>query len=132
MICRKCSLFIFYLICASQIALAQTGIIQTYAGNGTGSFSGDGGAATNATIFHPFGLAVDATGNLYIADIQNARVRKIDASTLNITTVAGGGLGGDGVLAPSARLSAPCNVRADASANLYLSDSCVSASSGSG
>src|SRR5258706_10150865 len=132
MVFRKYSLFIFYLICAGQIALAQTGIIQTYAGTGTGSFSGDGGAATNATIFQPFGLAVDSSGNLYIADVQNARVRKVDASTLKIATVAGGGLGGDGGLATGARRSGPCGVKGDSSANLYLSHSCLWGSPGSG
>src|SRR5690348_531683 len=60
---------------------AATGIITTYAGTGVGGFFGDGGPATSGSLYNPFGIALDAVGNLYIADTQNFRVRRVDAST---------------------------------------------------
>jgi streptogramin lyase len=67
------------------------GIISTYAGTGERGFSGDGGIATNARFEHPSGLAVDGKGNLYIADYLSNRIRRVDAVTRVITTVAGDG-----------------------------------------
>src|ERR1035438_6040673 len=64
------------------------GIITTVAGNGTNGYSGDGGAATNAELFSPTNVAVDATGNLFIADDYNQRIRKVSTNGI-ITTVAG-------------------------------------------
>ena len=66
-------------------------IITTVAGNGTGTYAGDGGAATNASLNTPFSVAFDASGGLYIADTINNRVRKVDTSGV-ITTVAGNGI----------------------------------------
>jgi len=96
-------------------------IITTVAGGGVG----DGGPATNAPIAHPAGVAVDASGNLYIADSENHRVRKVDTSGI-ITTVAGNGTAGysgDGGPATNASLRAPNGVAVDASGNLYIADS---------
>jgi len=118
------------LICAGFNA--QTGLIQTYAGSGNLGFSGDGGPAVSANIATPFGLALDANGNLYIAVAENQRVRVVNSSSGIITTVAGGGTGGNGGLATSAELTGPCDVKLDASGDLYLSDSCITASAGSG
>ena len=70
-----------------------SGNITTVAGNGTAGFSGDGGAATSAQLFQPHGLTFDSSGNLFIADTRNNRIRKVDTSG-NITTVAGTGTGG--------------------------------------
>ena len=101
-------------------------IITTVAGNGTLGFSGDGGAATSASLSFPRAVAVDGSGNLYIADQLNERVRRVDVATGVITTVAGngtGGFSGDGGLATSAQLNVPRGVAVDGSGNLYVSDS---------
>src|ERR1700751_4501787 len=100
-------------------------IIQTVAGNGTSGFSGDNGAAATASLSEPFGVAVDAVGNLYIADTSNHRIRKVDASGV-ITTVAGNGtegFSGDGGPATSAALNTPIGVAVDVAGNLYIADS---------
>ncbi len=78
------------LLCAIS-AWAASGDIVTIAGNGTSGFSGDGGPATSASLYGPAGVTVDAAGNIYIADTCNYRIRKVDASTGSITTVAGNG-----------------------------------------
>src|SRR5207244_6520452 len=70
---------------------AATGIITTVAGNGDLGFAGDDGAATSASLYYPSGVALDASGNLYIADQNNTRIRKVDAATGIITTVSGSG-----------------------------------------
>ncbi len=104
---------------------ASTGNISTVAGTGTAGYSGDGAAATSARLRSPRGVAVDGAGNLYIADYSNRRIRKVDASTGNISTVAGTGLlgySGDGGAATSARLSNPYGVAVDGSGNLYIAD----------
>ena len=78
---------------------AATGVITTVAGTGAAGYGGDGGPATAAALNYPAGVAVDAAGNLFIADTYNHRVRRVDAATGVITTVAGtgaAGLGGDG------------------------------------
>ena len=69
-----------------------TGIITTVAGNGTEGYSGDGGLATNAELYYPFGVAVDSNGNIYIADSGNNRIRKVNSTTGIITTIAGNGI----------------------------------------
>ncbi|MFI5112212.1 MAG: choice-of-anchor D domain-containing protein [Terriglobales bacterium] len=101
-----------------------SGTITTVAGNGTAGYSGDGGPATSAKLSYPYGVAVDRAGNLYIADVYNNRVRKVDASGI-ITTVAGNGTGGysgDGGPAISAELY-PQGVAVDSAGNLYIGDS---------
>ncbi len=106
----------------------STGIITTVAGTGRNSgFSGDGGSATAAQLNHPWGVAADGAGNLYIADSHNHRIRKVDVSTGIITTVAGNGrnsgFSGDGGPATAAQLNHPRGVAADGAGNLYIADS---------
>ncbi|OJJ17694.1 hypothetical protein BKI52_27925 [marine bacterium AO1-C] len=103
--------------------VATNGIITTVAGTGSSGFSGDGGAATAATLNLPYGIAVDASGNLYIADRNEHRVRKIDAVTGIISTVAGNGGttdNGDGGLATAAAIRFPNGVAIDNGGNLYI------------
>jgi sugar lactone lactonase YvrE len=104
---------------------AATGLITTVAGTGESGFSGDGGPATSAELSTPAGIAVDATGNLFIADQGNHRIRKVKAATGLITTVAGtgeSGFTGDGGLATSARLAKPAGIAVDATGNLFIAD----------
>jgi uncharacterized protein (TIGR03437 family) len=106
------------------------GIISTIAGNGTNGYSGDGGLATSAQLGlgpQKAGLATDSSGNLYIADTNNNRIRKVDTSG-KITTVAGNGtlgLGsnGDGGQATNAALCVPTGVAVDRTGNLYFGSS---------
>ena len=104
--------------------VSAAGIITTVAGNGTYGFSGDGGAASAAQVSYPYGVAVDASGNLYIADSNNFRVRMVSASG-TISTVAGNGtccFSGDGGAAKSAEMDSPTGVAVDAAGNLYIAD----------
>jgi sugar lactone lactonase YvrE len=104
--------------------ITPAGVITTFAGNGTPGYSGDGGPAISSSLFNPSGLAFDAAGNLFIADPGNGRVRRVDATTGNITTTAGNGIpasAGDGGPAPAASL-VPYDVKVDAAGNLYISD----------
>jgi len=103
---------------------ASTGFITTVAGNGHSGFSGDNGPATNASLALPSGVAVDGAGNLFIADMWNSRIRRVDATTRIITTFAGGGTDGlgDGGLATSASLALPSGVALDGSGNLFIAD----------
>jgi trimeric autotransporter adhesin len=103
-----------------------SGIITKIAGSNFPGYSGDGGAATNAQIDGPMGLATDATGNIYFADALKNVIRKITTSGI-ITTVAGigsstGGYTGDGAAATLAHLSYPLGVTVDASGNIYIAD----------
>ena len=105
---------------------AATGIITTVAGNGTQGFGGDGGAATSASLDRPFGLAVDSSGNLFIADTNNNRVRRVDAMSGVITTVAGNGsagYGADGGPAIDTSVYSPQDLAVDPSGNLFIADS---------
>jgi sugar lactone lactonase YvrE len=101
------------------------GIITTVAGfgYGNGGFRGDGGPATNAWFAGPAGMAVDRLGNLFIADVENQRVRKVDANGI-ISTVAGGGAlnPGDGGAATNAGLSYPADVAVDTRGNLLITE----------
>ena len=100
------------------------GVITTVAGNGTEGYSGDGGAAVAAQLFSPWGVAVDGAGNLYIADVNNNRIRKVDTAGV-ITTVAGNGTegySGDGGAAVAAQLFSPVSVAVDGAGDLYIAE----------
>jgi len=98
-----------------------SGIITTVVGTGTGAYSGDNGPATSATINYALGVCVDSSGNLYIGDTFNQRVRKVTGGV--ITTVAGGGaFSGDAVAATSAALTDPEGVAVDSAGNLYIAE----------
>jgi hypothetical protein len=102
-----------------------TGVITTIAGNGGFGYSGDGGAATSATLSTPLGVAVDIAGDVYLADQLNSRVRKVDMTTGIIDTVAGNGgftFSGDGGPATAASLSFPEGVAVDAVGDIYIAD----------
>lgn len=108
------------------LALFTPGIINTVAGNQSWIYRGDGLAATSSPIFLPFGIAVDPAGNLFIADSSNNRIRRVDAASQLMSTVAGNGNAGntgDGGLATLASLSSPTSVVLDGAGNLYFSDS---------
>ena len=103
----------------------STGTITTIAGTGRFGFRGDGGPAVKADLFNPSGVAVDGAGNLYIADVSNHRIRKVD-STGTITTIAGtggSGFSGDGGPAVEAKLYNPRGVAVDGAGNLYIAES---------
>ncbi len=110
----------------SRIRIINTsGIIHTVAGNGSFSYTGDGGPATASTLNYPTTLAVDTTGNLYFADSFNNVIREIYTSSGVIVTVVGNGVGGysgDGGVATAAELSIPWGVCLDASGNIYIGD----------
>jgi hypothetical protein len=100
------------------------GVIRTVAGNGIQGFSGDGGAAVSAQLNYPHGIAVDAAGNLFIADYNNCRIRKVTPGGI-IGSIAGTGAGsfsGDGGPATSALLNWPEAVAVDAAGDVYIAD----------
>lgn len=105
--------------------------INTLAGNGYPCCSGDGGKATEASINSPHGISIDSSGNVFIADLKNHRVRKVSSNNGIITTVVGtgkAGIYGDGGLAEAAELNSPISVSLDKNENLYITDhgnSCV-------
>ena len=102
-----------------------SGTISTIAGTGESGYSGDNGPAVRARLYFPRGVAVDADGNLFVADDRNNRVRRVDSSGI-ITTIAGTGkreFSGDGGPAVAAQLSAPKDVAVDSFGNLYIADS---------
>jgi sugar lactone lactonase YvrE len=104
----------------------QSGLITTIAGNGTSGYSGDGGLATAAMISNPGGVVLDGAGDLYFADSNNDVIRRVDAVSGIITTVAGtpqvNGYSGNGGLATSARLSKPEGLALDAAGDFYIAD----------
>ena len=100
------------------------GIITTFAGTAVAGFSGDGAAAKLAKLNHPEGVAVDASGNVYIADSFNNRIRRVGTNGV-ITTIAGtgvAGFGGDGLLATDALMRFPSGVAVDPSGKIYIAD----------
>ncbi|MEI6403488.1 MAG: hypothetical protein WCP59_15020, partial [Actinomycetota bacterium] len=104
---------------------ASTGLITTIAGTGTNGYNGDNITATTAQLNGPNGVAIDTAGNIYIADTGNERVRKIDAGTGIITTIAGTGMyghNGDNITATTARLNGPNGVAIDTAGNIYIAD----------
>ncbi len=110
----------------------STGLIGTVAGDyygpfgsGIGGYNGDGVAATSATLNHPYSVALDAAGDIYIADTDNSRIRKVSAATQVISTVAGtgtAGYSGDNGQATEAELDAPTGIALDPAGNLYIGD----------
>jgi gliding motility-associated-like protein len=103
-----------------------TGIVTTFAGNGQYIFSGDGGPALQAAFCYPMGMCFDASNNLYVADNIDFRIRKIDAITGIVTTVAGDGTENDyapdGTLATQIGISSPTDVKIDANGELIYVD----------
>ena len=100
------------------------GIISTVVGTGVSGYSGDSGLATNATIFAPLGIALDALGNLYISDRNNFRIRKVNTSGI-ISTIAGTGtqgFSGDAGLAINANIYGPSSIAVDTAGNVYFCD----------
>jgi hypothetical protein len=115
------------------VEVLPTGQIVPFAGNGQFGYSGDGGAASRSELALPTGVAVDTFGNVYIADASNNVIRRVDALTNRITTVAGnfaaaqandglGGFGGDGGPATSAQLNDPQGVTLDSAGDLFIAD----------
>jgi hypothetical protein len=98
-----------------------SGIISTIVGTGAVAFAGDGGPATAAGIDMPLGVWTNSSGNIYISDRQNGRVRKVNSSGI-ISTIAGGSSGGDGGLATAASISDPRGVYADSMGNVYIAE----------
>ena len=100
-------------------------IITTIAGTGSGSYSGDGGQATSASLSYPHGVTLDSYGNIYVSDRYNHRIRKVTVSTGSITTIVGTGTAsssGDGSAATSAAINAPIYCELDIANNLYISE----------
>ncbi len=102
----------------------STGIISTVAGvGGTSGYNGDNIQATTATLYSPWGVALDTYGNVYISDLGNQRIRKVDVSTGLITTVVGNGTAsstGDGSAATAATVNTPGYSRFDSAGNYYI------------
>jgi len=113
----------------TSAALESPGVITTFAGTGTGGFSGDSGLSTQASLNKPYGVAVDSNGNVYIADYINHRIRRVGSEGI-ITTFAGtgltglgkGGFSGDGGPATQAQLNEPLGVAVDAKGVVYIAD----------
>lgn len=104
---------------------ARARTIETFAGDGTKGFAGDGGPAAKAKLNEPYGLAIDESGNVYLVDRLNNRIRKVDATTGTIATVAGNGTkvySGDGGPAIAAGLVEPNGIALDRHGRLYIAD----------
>jgi Pro-kumamolisin, activation domain/Bacterial Ig-like domain (group 3) len=111
--------------------VSTTGQISTFAGNGAAGYSGDGGLAVSAEMNRPYGLALDARGDLYFSDNGNCRIRKVDTQGI-VTTVAGRGIScetarnsatsGDGLSALDANLNGPRGLALDPEGNLIIGD----------
>ena len=105
--------------------VAPSGIITTMAGTGVGGPAGDGGPATSAQLNFPFGLAVDGSGNLFIADTSNHKIRVIgtDGAISTVIAFCGAGYAGDGGVATAAHLNIPYGVAVDSLGNVLIADS---------
>ena len=114
-----------YTGCIVRKITVSTGIVNRVAGTNYGcSYGGDGGAASSANLNYPLGVAIDISGNLYIADTASNRIRKVAASTGIINTFAGTGSTSftDNVQATAATLYNPTGVSLDSSVNVYVAD----------
>jgi sugar lactone lactonase YvrE len=103
----------------------KTGVISTFAGSGRKGYAGDGGPALDADMNEPYELRFDRTGNLFIDEMQNHVIRRVDARTRVITTIAGtgaAGFSGDGGPAASAQLRQPHSIIFDAQGRLLICD----------
>ena len=111
--------------CRIRKITMSTGIISTVAGTGTAGYNGDGILAMTAQLNNPNEVAFDASGNLFIADWINNRVRKVDKLTGIITTIAGtgtAGYNGDGIPATAAQVNGPCGIIFDNAGNIYVAE----------
>jgi trimeric autotransporter adhesin len=113
--------------CAVRKISLSNGFISTLAGTGTCGYSGDGGPAVGALLNQPFGLAVDSSGNIFIADTSNCVVRKISSPSADISTIAGNnplgcGYSGDGASATGAQLNEPYGVAVESSGAILIAD----------
>ncbi len=111
---------------AFDLTIHPPGTLLHVAGTGSTGPYGDGGQATAATLHHPQGIALDGGGNIVIADTQNHRIRRVDATTGIITTIAGTGspgYTGDSGPATAAKLNGPSGIDIDAAGNIYFADS---------
>ncbi|HLK47056.1 MAG TPA: IPT/TIG domain-containing protein [Bryobacteraceae bacterium] len=107
------------------ITPGTTGTVQAFAGNNTAGYLGDGGPAGAAELDNPTGLAIDAAGNIYVADANSGVIRKVTPGGGSISTVAGtgsNGYSGDGGKATQAMLNHPHGVAVDAAGNIYIAD----------
>ena len=122
---KRFCVFLLLFFAGINSTKAQFGIINTLAGTGTASFTGDGGLATAATVNTPVGVWVVPSGDVYFADQSNNRIRKITVATGIITTIAGtgtAGFSGDGGAATSAELNKPAGIFIDPAGNIYIGD----------
>lgn len=113
-------------IASGSLSVLTPGLVTTVAGDAQWIFAGDGHPATQSPIFLPQGEVADAAGNLYVADTSNNRVRRVDAATGIMTTVAGtvtGGYSGDHGPGTAAQVNAPIALAVDGAGNLYIGDS---------
>jgi uncharacterized repeat protein (TIGR01451 family) len=115
--------FVDFTTCVVLKVQSRTNIASIVAGSASScGFTGDGGAATSATLNQPTAVAIDSSGNLYIVDAANNRIRKVDTTGTIQTVAGGGGSLGDGGPATSAQLNTPAGIAVDAAGSLYISD----------